>query len=378
MWFVIDNGGGSIKCGFVESPDCIEIPNCIAKPRKDVRTLVGVQTESDDLVNHSDLVYTRPHERGYLTNIAVETDVWDHMFEQVGYLGSVSGIIVTSPPFNPVDLAAALDQMITDHFNLYKLRKVNPAALVARYASGKSRFCLVVDSGFSFTHVTPVFDGVCYERGIRRIDVGGKLLTNYLKELVSFGEVNVMDDTYVVDCMKKRCCYVSTDIKKDLHDLGLMKRQPYLKRQERLTMAQRQELDTRFTRRYVLPDYQKVKKGYLLDPDTSYAEVEHLKDLIVTLSGECFLVPELLFNPSDLGIAQAGIPEVIEQVIAACPLETRHLLRSNVVVTGGNSLFPNFESRLSNDLGPEYIITMCGPDTAWKGGKQVAAQLSSH
>ena len=45
---------------------------------------------------------------------------------------------------------------------------------------------LVVDCGFSFTHVVPVFDGVVLNPGVRRIDLGGKALTNYLKELVSF------------------------------------------------------------------------------------------------------------------------------------------------------------------------------------------------
>jgi actin-related protein 6 len=45
---------------------------------------------------------------------------------------------------------------------------------------------LVVDCGFSFTHVVPVFDGVVLRKGVRRIDLGGKALTNYLKELVSF------------------------------------------------------------------------------------------------------------------------------------------------------------------------------------------------
>lgn len=45
---------------------------------------------------------------------------------------------------------------------------------------------LVVDAGFSFTHALPIFDGHLLETGVRRINLGGKLLTNYFKELVSY------------------------------------------------------------------------------------------------------------------------------------------------------------------------------------------------
>ena len=49
-----------------------------------------------------------------------------------------------------------------------------------------------------------------------RIDVGGKLLTNQLKELVSFRQWNMMDETYVMNDVKESCCYVSTQFTRDL------------------------------------------------------------------------------------------------------------------------------------------------------------------
>ena len=44
----------------------------------------------------------------------------------------------------------------------------------------------MVDAGFSYTHAVPVFDWRALAAGVRRIDLGGKALTNYLKELVSY------------------------------------------------------------------------------------------------------------------------------------------------------------------------------------------------
>jgi Actin len=43
-----------------------------------------------------------------------------------------------------------------------------------------------VDAGFSFTHALPLFEGQLLLDGVRRINLGGKALTNYFKELVSY------------------------------------------------------------------------------------------------------------------------------------------------------------------------------------------------
>ena len=53
-------------------------------------------------------------------------------------------------------------------------------------AASRARTGLVIDAGFSFTHAVPVADGRVLSGGVRRINVGGKALTNFLKELVSY------------------------------------------------------------------------------------------------------------------------------------------------------------------------------------------------
>ena len=49
-----------------------------------------------------------------------------------------------------------------------------------------------------------------------RIDVGGKLLTNHLKEIISYRQWNMMDQTYVMDDVKEKCCFVSANFKTDM------------------------------------------------------------------------------------------------------------------------------------------------------------------
>jgi actin-related protein 6 len=73
-------------------------------------------------------------------------------------------------------------------------------------SAGISRF--MSEHPFAYTQL-------CFYSGFR-LDVGGKLLTNQLKELVSFRQWNMMDETYIMNHVKESCCYVSTDFKKDL------------------------------------------------------------------------------------------------------------------------------------------------------------------
>lgn len=41
-------------------------------------------------------------------------------------------------------------------------------------------------------------------------------MTNHLKELVSFRQWNMMEETYIVNDVKEKCCYVSTQFAADL------------------------------------------------------------------------------------------------------------------------------------------------------------------
>ncbi|EPQ30983.1 uncharacterized protein PFL1_01172 [Pseudozyma flocculosa PF-1] len=68
---------------------------------------------------------------------------------------------------------------------------------------------VVVDLGFSYTHAVPlVRNDVCWS-AVRRLDLGGKLLTNLLKETLSFRQWDMMDETYLTNVVKERCCFVA-------------------------------------------------------------------------------------------------------------------------------------------------------------------------
>jgi hypothetical protein len=66
-----------------------------------------------------------------------------------------------------------------------------------------------VDSGFSCTNVAPFVRGVRSDRAVRRVDVGGKALTNALKDSISYRQIDVSGETFVVNQMKEDVSFVS-------------------------------------------------------------------------------------------------------------------------------------------------------------------------
>lgn len=95
---------------------------------------------------------------------------------------------------------------------------------------------------------------------------------------------------------------------------------------------------------------------------------------------ERFVVPEVLFRPSDIGLRQAGLPEAILQAVKACDVGLQGPLYRNIVLTGGNVLLPGLAARLEAELRSRVpahhpVRVTAPPDPveyAWKGGAALA------
>ena len=66
---------------------------------------------------------------------------------------------------------------------------------------------------------------------------------------------------------------------------------------------------------------------------------------------ERFLGPEIFFNPevfsSDF---TTPLPEVVDEAILKCPIDTRRGLYDNIVLSGGSTMFKDFGRRLQRDI----------------------------
>ncbi|XP_055947312.1 actin-related protein 6-like isoform X2 [Argiope bruennichi] len=368
--FVLDNGGYTVKAGFSTDSEPRFIPNCITKAKSERRRQF-IGTQLDECKDFSGLYYSYACTRGYVLNWDVEKQIWDHIFGPDHFKVDFKEtcLIVTEPYFSFQSMQEAMVEVAFEDYKFHSMYAANPATLSA-YKSQKTTnemCCLVVDSGFSFTHIVPCIKGKRLKNSTRRIDVGGKVLTNHLKEITSYRQLNVMDETYVMNQVKEDVCYISLDPDKDLK------------------IAEKRGKENTIVRDYVLPDYTVIKRGYVRPPEETTGKPKENEQL-VRMNNERFLVPEILFHPGSVHIPEMGIPEAIIYCIETCPEEIQPHMYKNILLTGGNACFPGFKDRVYQDVRAEahhlYDVNVTLPDnpitTAWEGGTMIPSDPEFH
>ena len=189
-----------------------------------------------------------------------------------------------------------------------------------------------------------MYQGKPIQQAIRRLEIGGKFLTNYLKELVSIRHYNMSDETYLINEIKETVSFVSEDFRKDLE------------RTSKGSLRRTDDPGADIRVDYVLPDYNARKDGFMRPHDPSLAaKVRKMGALagtigptedFMTLGNERFTVPELLFNPGDVGMKQVGLPETVLQSLSGLPPGLWPAMLANIFVVGGNSKIEGFMQRL--------------------------------
>ncbi|KAK6248369.1 hypothetical protein QUC31_019934 [Theobroma cacao] len=373
---VLDNGGGLLKAGQGgERNPAVVIPNCLYRPLTSKKFLHPTTTLSSTTEDLTSAAIRRPIDRGYLINPDLQRDIWSHLFTSLLHVTpSSSSLLLTEALFSLPSIQRSTDELVFEDFGFNSLYVADSPSLVHLYEASRRPYglvseaqcSLVVDCGFSFTHAAPVFQNFTVNYGVKRIDLGGKALTNYLKELVSYRSVNVMDETFIMDDVKEKLCFVSVDVERDLQ------------------VARKRGNDNLFRCTYVLPDGVTHTKGYVKDPEAAQRhriltdgatpsravetkkETDHLEvmekseerkrvDLTKNefdLTNERFLVPEMIFQPADLGMNEAGLAECIVRAVNACHPCLHPVLFQSIILTGGSTLFPRFAERLEKDLRP--------------------------
>jgi len=382
--FVVDNGGYTLKAGFASADpnaqsDCRLIPNCITKAKSEKRrAFIGDQI--DDCRDLSSLFYMLSYQKGYLINWDHQKTVWDYTFGKKTFNLSPKNmsLIMTEPYFNFASIKEGLSEILFEEYQFNAVFRTNPADLSVynaafsrsnedTHGTASEKVALVVDSGYSFTHIVPYVNGVRIKDAVVRIDVGGKMLTNHLKEIVSYRQIHVLDETHVMNAAKEDACFVSKDFTADMRVARAESRK-----------RRRDAYDYQIAREYVLPDFTLLRRG-LVRPILPVTNVDEREQCII-LNNERFTVPELLFNPSDVGIMQMGIPEAISYSISKCDSSAHPWLYKNIILTGGSCCFPNFKDRIENEvrkLAPHLmdVLVTIPPDPvqySYLGGTKLA------
>uniref|UniRef100_A0A3P8XGA1 Actin-related protein 6 n=1 Tax=Esox lucius TaxID=8010 RepID=A0A3P8XGA1_ESOLU len=400
---VLDNGAYSAKIGYSHEKVSV-IPNCQFRS-KTSRLKTFTANQLDEIKDPSGLFYILPFQKGYLVNWDVQRKVWDHLFgkEMFKVDFADTSVVITEPYFNFTSIQESMNEILFEEYQFQAALRINALNLMQHSAcstvlmiqkqvsdekhpgwmfndvlsasagslsahryfheNSQELCCIVVDSGFSFTHIVPYCRGKKMKDGICRINVGGKLLTNHLKEIISYRQLHVMDETHVINQVKEDVCYVSQDFYNDMHT------------------AQLKGEDNTVMRDYVLPDFSSIKKGFCKPrEEMNFTGKYKSGEQILRLANERFAVPEMLFHPSDIGIQEMGIPEALVNSINNMPEEMQPHFYKNIVLTGGNTLFPGFRDRVYKEvrsLAPtDFQVSVVQPPNPisypWEGGKLLA------
>ncbi|CAB3405421.1 unnamed protein product [Caenorhabditis bovis] len=320
---ILDNGGYHLKLGTSLQEEPRLIPNSIVKAKYE-RKRVFIAHEQDECLDKCSLFYVRPIERGYVTNWETQQQIWEKAFQTLEIEEpNESRIMLTDNNYLVPALPDVSSEILFETFGFHSVFKGAAASFVGEHSSKVNfeKCALIVDCGFSSTHVAPYVDGILIQEGVIRIDISGKALTNKLKDWISYRQLNVIEETHIINECKEDVCYVSLDFNGDL------KRKSNAKR-------------------YVMPDFHTTFRGIVKDMNEPFdANIPS-----ISLGVERFATPELLFNPSDVDLDQMGVGEAVVESLARCPENLRAALSENIVVIGGSAKFAGFQQRLESEV----------------------------
>ena len=214
-------------------------------------------------------------------------------------------------------------------------------AILSVYASGRGS-AIIFESGEGVSHILPVFEGYTIPHSILRLDLGGCDLTDYLVKMLgdrgySFATTAERE---IVREIKENLCYVASDFK-----------------QEMLTTS----------------------RSSIIEKDYELPSGE-----VITIGDERFRCSEALFQPSLLEMRCAGIHKFCYDSILKCDMDVRKDMYANIVLSGGNTMFPGIGERMAKEITalapPTIKIKVIAPperkSSVWIGGS-ILASLST-
>jgi len=309
---IIDTGSGVIKAGFSgDATPCAVCPSIVGRPRHR-SVMVGMNTKDYFVGNQLNsmrgvLSLNYPIENGIVNNWDDMEKIWNHtMYDLLRIAPEEHPVLLTEAPLNPKANREKTIEIMFEKFNVPSTY-ISIQAILSLYASGRTTG-LVLDSGDGVTHAVPIFEGYCVPKAIMRLDLAGRDLTNHLKDMLTERgyQFNTSAEREIVRDIKEKLCYVASNY------------------EEELAKAKN---DSSLEKTYMLPDGNTV-----------------------TIGDERFRIPEGLFNPALIGKEISGIQNLIFECVNKCDIDLKKPLFENVVLSGGTTMLPGIDNRLTAEL----------------------------
>ncbi|EOY30221.1 hypothetical protein QUC31_020379 [Theobroma cacao] len=343
---VCDNGSGSVKAGFGgDDAPSVLFPSITGRPRNR-HAMVGfgqkdIYFGDEAQARRGILRLSYPIDHGIVRDWEAMERLWEHTFDtELRVTIEEHPVLLTEAPLNPRINREKMVEIMFEAFDV-PATYIAIQAVLSLYASGRTTG-VVMDSGEGVTHVVPIYEGYALPHAINRLDLAGKDLTDYLtKILTQEGYVfTTSAEKEIVRDIKERLSFVAMDFNKEL-----------------VTSRESSELD----RQYELPDGQ-----------------------VITIGASRFKCPEVLFDPSRVGMESGGLHEILVRSIRRSDMDVRREMFGNVVLSGGTTLMPGLADRLAKEVSslapPGVRVRVIAPPerkySVWIGGS-ILASLST-
>ncbi|PFX33495.1 Actin, nonmuscle [Stylophora pistillata] len=307
---VIDNGSGFCKAGFSnEQQPRVVFPAVVGKPRHQEAMMQDYRDHyiGDEAQNMRGVLTLKyPLEHGIVMNWDDMESIWSYTYDQLRVPSQEYPVMLTEAPLNPKYNRERMLQIMFETFEVPCLY-IAVQAVMALYSTGRTTGT-VFDCGDGVSHTVPVYEGYWLPHATQRMDLAGRDLTKYMMRILTERgySFTTTAEREIIRDIKEKLAYVALDFEREL---------------------QESETSDKFEELYMLPDGQSIR-----------------------VANERFRCPEVLFNPSMLGMDMVGIHESIYNCIKKCDIDIRKDLLENVLLSGGSTMLPGLPERLHKEI----------------------------
>ena len=307
---IIDIGTSSIKAGLSgqEKPSLV-FPNYFGKMKysksvgswkeDDKKEIIG--NDCDKYFGVTKLKYPLSH--GIFTDAKDIEPIFEYIYSNLDM--SITEIkehpvLIAEPLLNPQQNRINITKLLFDKYKIEQLFFASQPILSLFSTSSTSG--AVLESGDGVTQSCIIYEGYTIPGSYKRINLGGKEVTEYLQYLLNKKGYNLnnSDGFQITKKIKEELCEIA----------------PLDKKENNLEI-----------KNYTLPD-----------------------DSVIEIGEERTIAPEILFNPLLREYEYPGIPEMLSESINKTNYDLKLQLYASILLSGGNTKMKGMKERIYKEM----------------------------